>query len=201
MTEGTYSLSDIAAATGRNGGVFGGNDSWFFILFLLLMGGGAYGYGANAYANGVVTRAEVQDGFNVNRIDNGISSLKDNVNSATYALNNSVRDGFAASTLAMTNGFNSVNSNIASLSSQMQTSCCDLKTTIHAEGEATRALIRENTIQELRDKIAEKDQELQSAQLTLANTVQTQNILGSLGTYYQNPSYSPNRCGCNCGNF
>ena len=32
--------------------------------------------------------------------------------------------------------------------------CCDLKTSIHSEGEATRALIQANTIQELRDRLA-----------------------------------------------
>ena len=32
--------------------------------------------------------------------------------------------------------------------------CCDLKTAIHAEGEATRGLIQANTIQDLRDRLA-----------------------------------------------
>lgn len=36
---------------------------------------------------------------------------------------------------------------------QMAQCCCDLKTAIHAEGEATRGLIQENIIAELRDRI------------------------------------------------
>lgn len=40
------------------------------------------------------------------------------------------------------------------LQAQMAQCCCDLKTAVHAEGEATRALITENTIQELRDRLA-----------------------------------------------
>lgn len=193
MAEGmSYSLSDIAALMqNKSDGLFGGNGNGFIILilFLLMMGGGAWG-GNNAYAHGL-TRAEVQDGFNFNQLENGIARINDKICESTFALNNSVKDGFATSTLAMTNGFNSVTSGIANLGYQTQQCCCDLKTAIHAEGEATRALITENEVQRLRT-------DLQSAQLTLANAAQTQNILGSLGTYYTNPGYSPTR-GCGCG--
>lgn len=195
MTEmSSYSLSDIASILNRNeGGLFGGNGTGFIILilFLLMMGGGAWG--GNAYAQGSLTRAEVQDGFNFNQLENGIARISDKICDSTYALNTSIRDGFANTTLAMTNGFNSVNSNINGFANQMALSCCDLKTAIHAEGEATRALITENEVQRLRT-------DLQSAQLTLANVSQTQNILGHLGTYYTNPAYSP-QCGCGCGGY
>ena len=66
---------------------------------------------------------------------------------------------------------------------------------IHTEGEETRKLITGNTIQNLRDKLSEKDSELQSAQLTLANSVQTNNILNTLGRFVP---YSG--CGSVCGN-
>lgn len=39
------------------------------------------------------------------------------------------------------------------IQAQMAQCCCDLKTAIHAEGESTRALITENTIQDLRDRL------------------------------------------------
>lgn len=39
------------------------------------------------------------------------------------------------------------------LGSKMAECCCDMKTAIHADGEATRTLIQENTIQGLRDQI------------------------------------------------
>lgn len=55
-----------------------------------------------------------------------------------------------------------------------QDACCsDLKTAIHAEGEATRALINANTMQELRDN-------LQAAQLQLGNLSQTQTLLAAI---------------------
>lgn len=51
--------------------------------------------------------------------------------------------------------------------------CCDLKTAIHAEAEATRQLINQNTMQELRDN-------LQAAQLQLGNLSQTQTLINAL---------------------
>lgn len=40
------------------------------------------------------------------------------------------------------------------LGSQIANCCCELKTAIHAEGEATRGLMQANTIQDLRDRLA-----------------------------------------------
>lgn len=52
------------------------------------------------------------------------------------------------------------------LSSQMAQSCCDLKTAIHAEGEATRDLITQNTIQDLRDRLSLANNTIASQTLT-----------------------------------
>lgn len=67
---------------------------------------------------------------------------------------------------------------------QMSQCCCDLKTTIHSESEATRALITQNRISDLQDQLAQERE-------ALSNAVQTQNILGALGKYYTNPSINP----------
>ena len=71
MAEGNgYSLADIAAAMGGNGGFSGMGGSWLAILFLLvLMGGnGGFGWGNNGFANAIgyenlATSNEVQRGF------------------------------------------------------------------------------------------------------------------------------------------
>lgn len=80
-----------------------------------------------------------------------------------------------------------INANTISQNAMMQNCCCELKTAIHAEGEATRALIQNNTIQELRDKIADKDRELLATGLSYGNTITANNteerILGKLGKY------------------
>ena len=45
---------------------------------------------------------------------------------------------------------------------------CEVTTAIHAEGEATRALITQNTIQELRDKLEDRDRALQAANFQIS---------------------------------
>lgn len=71
MAEGNgYSLADIAAAMGGNGGFGGGmGGSWLAILFLIILFGGNGGWGNNnAFANAIgyenlATSNEVQRGF------------------------------------------------------------------------------------------------------------------------------------------
>ena len=52
---------------------------------------------------------------------------------------------------------------------------CEITTAIHAEGEATRALINQNTMQDLRDRLAEKDKD--NLQLQFQTSQQAQNML------------------------
>lgn len=70
MAEGSgYSLADIAAAMGGNGGFGGMGGSWLAILFLIILFGGNGGWGNNnAFANAIgyenlATSNEVQRGF------------------------------------------------------------------------------------------------------------------------------------------
>ena len=79
--------------------------------------------------------------------------------------------------------------------------CCDLKTAIHAEAEATRALINNNTMQELRDKLADRDRDLQTANFQLSQQAQSANIIGTLRPFPQ-PAYitcSPYQSAQVCG--
>lgn len=47
------------------------------------------------------------------------------------------------------------------MQAQMAQCCCDIKETILADGQATRQLMQDNTIQNLRDKLADRDRDLQ----------------------------------------
>ena len=69
------------------------------------------------------------------------------------------------------------------MQAQMADYCCSLKTAIHAEGEETRALITQNRIADLQDQ-------LETAKTAVANSVQTQNILNSLGRYVPYSGYT-----------
>lgn len=101
-----YSLSDIRAATGgnNNGGLFGGGDiGAILVLFFLwaMMGngfgngfGGGFGNGGGAGFQGYATRADINEGFALNGITNGITAIQQGICDSTYALNNSINGGF-----------------------------------------------------------------------------------------------------------
>ena len=56
----------------------------------------------------------------------------------------------------------------------------DITTAIHAEGEATRALINATTMQELRDKLADKDRELLTANFQLSQQAQNAYLINEI---------------------
>ena len=176
-----------------------GNGIVILLLFFLMFGwnnGGGFGFG-NAAAQGSLTRAELADGFNINEIQRNQSDIKE----AICATNNNIMQSRYDTLL----GQNALGAQIAqnrydaalqaqNVQSQMASCCCDIKTALHAEGEATRALIQQNTIQELRDN-------LQAAQLTLGNAAQTQNLLSQMGRWVANAPVANvyGGCGCGCG--
>ena len=57
---------------------------------------------------------------------------------------------------------------------------CEIATAIHSEGEATRALITENAIQALRDKLADKDRDILYANLQLSQKEQNETLIDVL---------------------
>lgn len=90
------------------------------------------------------------------------------------------------------------NRNIDAVRAENYKNTCEITTAIHAEAEATRALMTANVMQELRDQ-------LQAAQLQLGNLSQTQNIINAVRPFPQpayitcSPYTSANGFGCNNG--
>lgn len=187
--DGRYSLSDVAAVIGNNGGCNGGwGNGWggewsMFIIFLLIFGwagngwGGGFGGFGGAGASGVLTRAEMYDGFNNQTVTRKLDGITQGI-----------CDGFYAQSNALQNGFCNVSREIAENRAAQQQCCCELKTAIHAEGEATRALINQNTMQNLRDKLSDKDRELQTANFQLSQQAQSANLIQTLRPFPQ-PAY------------
>jgi hypothetical protein len=144
-----YSLSDIAAATGRDG-MFGG-DSWAWIILVLLLGGGAgFGYGRDGR---VATVEDVNNSANFTRLENQVRMNENTIQQGFTNTFNGICDlGYKElqnfSTLRYDNAIGQ-----KELSAQLAECCCKTQTAIHAEGEATRALIQENKIEALRDKV------------------------------------------------
>jgi hypothetical protein len=73
-----YSLSDIAAVTGNNGGRNSngwGDDAWWIILLFLFAGGWGNGNGFGGNGGGTV-REEVSYGFDMNGLENGVRGIQ-----------------------------------------------------------------------------------------------------------------------------
>lgn len=64
-----YSLSDIAAATGKEG--FGMSGGWIFLILIFALMGGGFGFNRNQAA----TTEEVAAGFNFNGINQKLNEL------------------------------------------------------------------------------------------------------------------------------
>lgn len=223
------SVADALALQDRNNdGMFGGNGSWvFFLFFLLAWGGNGFGgFGGNA-AQGALTRAELYDGLSYNQIDNGIRSIQNGLCDGFYAQNTTMLQGFNGIQRDLCTGFNAVSAGIAENRFAAQQCCCEtnrnidavryenakntceITSAIHAEGEATRALINANTMQDLRDRLEAKNQELMTANFQLSQQAQSANLINELRpcarpayitcSPYQAASYPYGNGYCNSG--
>lgn len=208
----------------QNDSFFGGDGFWGIIVlfFIFAMFGGGGLWGNNNGLQGALTRGEMADGFNTAQILRNQSDITRD----QFGLQRDVLENrFTAQQCCcqtqqniMQNRYDAALGNAATqreildnryntalgfqaVQAQNSECCCDIKTAIHAEGEATRALINANTMQELRDN-------LQAAQLQLGTLSQTNTLLSAINKVpvpayltcspYEttcNP-YTGNGCGC-----
>ena len=187
----------------------GGMNGWFWIIILLFFRNGNYGgYGESPLISEEFIKRDI---FNTNQ----------NVSTTSCQTQRDVLENRYTNQLCCCNtqkeilenryntslGFAGVQKDILlgnqNLQSQMASCCCDLRTAIHAEGEATRGLIQSNLIQDLRDRLSASQRETDTANLALQNNAQTQTILNNLGRYVTNPyvPYNYGYCGYNCSNI
>ena len=107
-------------------------------------------------------------------------------------------NGFNGIQRDLCQGFNAVNNGISENRFAQQQCCCqiergidgvnynnarntcDITSAIHAEGEATRALINANTVQELRDRLEQRDREIMSRDFQLSQLSQNQTIIHAI---------------------
>ena len=160
-----YSLADIRAATGAEENGWGGGGAWWIIilfLFMFGMGGGGWGWGNRG--NDALTRAEMQQGFDTQEITRKLDGLSYGMCDGFYAQNTTMLNGFAGVTSAVRDAQFAAqqcccetNRNIDSVRYDAQKNTCDMTTAIHAEGEATRALIQKNEMQNLRDRLQQME--------------------------------------------
>lgn len=218
-----YSLSDIAAVTDGKNDYDGMGGGWFWIVVLFLF---MFGFGRNGWNNngndGSLTRAELAEGFNFQDINSQLRGITNGICDGFYAQNTTMLQGFNDIQNNMCQGFNSVNSGISNLGYQIQNCCCEtnrnidavraenykntceITTAVHAEGEATRALINANTVQALRDKLADRDRDLLTANFQLSQQAQNATLINELRPCAKpayitcSPYSAANTCSCGC---
>ena len=135
---------------GGNGGFGGWGNDWMSWLLLFILFGG-YGYGGfgggfgggyggfnTPNAQGVITRADLNDGFALQGLQNGQTSIKDAVTNGFHGVDTAVCQlGYQTQ-----QGFNS-------LASQLASCCCETQNAIQGVRYdiATSAAATQNTIQ------------------------------------------------------
>lgn len=227
MAEGNgYSLADIAAAMGGNGGFGGMGGSWLTILFLIvLMGGnGGFGWGNNGFANAIgyenlATSNEVQRGFdNQNSMANQREIL-DAVNSGTAQSVAATNQVFHDLVGYVGDKYAELDRDVLGVSASIQQSianqnqcCCDTKMLIQETASQNRydSLLNTNAInattiaqtQKILDALAQNKisaLESQVADLRLANQMSNVVRYPNGWTYNAGPSPFCNCGGCGCG--
>ena len=168
--ENNYSLSDIAALNNGNG--FCGGSAWILIILFAMIfnGGGFFGnrggdYGAFASA---ASQQEILYGQRFSGLDNKLDRLGNGIADATYAITGNITGEGRA------------------LQMQIADCCCSTKEAIHAEGEATRAMLQQSKIESLQAQVNQLNLQQQ-----LCGVVRYPNSMSF------NAGPSPF---CNCGN-
>ena len=139
-SEGGLSASDVALLTGNNNG-FGGNgdNAWWIILFLI------FGWGRNGFGGGYGGGSGAADNYvlatDFATIERKLDSVNSGICDATFALNNTMTNGFANTQQTLCQGFSGVNQAISNsafnterglwnLSSQFADCCCQTQRAI-----------------------------------------------------------------------
>lgn len=213
MMEGTgYSLADIKAVTDNDG--FGaGMGGWFWILILFLFRG--WGYGGGQESPLISEEFIKRDIFNTNQnVSTTACQTQRDVLESKYTnqlglqnLQAQMAECCCGTQKEIIQSRYDAALQAQAMQAQLSNCCCDLKTAIHAEGEATRALIQANTIQDLRDKVADRDRDLMTANFQISQAAQSANIIDTVRPFpqpayitcspYVTYGYGACCCGCN----
>lgn len=205
-----FLLGMLAGDKDKDRGFMGGENLLVILLFLMF-GRNGFGFGggsADPGLQGIATRADINEGFALNGLENGIRGLQNGLCDSTFALNN-----------AITSGFHGVDMGFSGLQAQLASCCCDIERSIDgvnynlatqscatqnviqgaardiiaSQAAGTQRivdLITENQMADLRTRLAQAE-----GQLSQAN--QTANIVAALKAPCPVPAYqvpNPNCC-------
>lgn len=220
------SAADVMALTKDGGASSQWDNPFIYLVWLALLGGGGLfgGWGGNYGGNspsveGSLTRSALYEANNSQDMFRNFGELAGELSNfervATDSWGNiryDMLDGFcglgqqiAENRYAQQLANCGIERNIDSVKAEAYKNTCEITTAIHDEAEATRALITANTMQDLRDKLADRDRQLQAANFEISQQTQTASIIDNLRPVSR-PAYitcSPyasvnNGCGCGC---
>lgn len=199
MTEG-LSAADVLALSGNENSWT--NNPFIYLVWLALLGGNGNGWfgggGNNNATRDLITSTDLQNAI---VSGNNMQDIFRNFGELTANLDGFERDatanwnGIRYDTLAGLNGVSTqilenrfanqtmncqTNRNIDSVKSEAYQNTCEITNAIHQEGQATRALIEANTIQALRDKLEDKDRQLQTVSFQLSQVDQNAYLINAL---------------------
>ena len=189
MNEG-LTASDVLALTRNNNEDSMWNNPFIYLVWLAVLGnGGLFGNRGvgDAAVQGAITRSDLFEGFNTQDINNQLRGITNGLCDGFYAINNGLKDGFygikgalAENRFAAQNCCCETNRNIDAVRYEGSQNTCAITNAIHAEGEATRALINSNVMQELRDKLEARDRDVLVRDFQISQLAQSANLVNEL---------------------
>ena len=139
-SDGALSPSDVALITGNTGNNcnngWGENGAWWIILFLI------FGWGRNGYGSFGGNSGGAADNYvlasDFAQIDRKLDTISNGICDSTFALNNTMTNGFAATQQTLCQGFSGINQaintngyetrlGINGLEASLANCCCDLR--------------------------------------------------------------------------
>ena len=209
MNEG-LTASDVLALTRNDENEMWNNPFIYLVWLAVLGGGGLFGGNRTAELQNAVTRSDLFEGFNNQDVNGQLRGIANGICDGFYAINSGLKDGFygiqgalAENRFAQQSCCCETNRNIDAVRYEGAQNTCAITNAIHAEGEATRALINANTMQDLRDKLEARDRDIMVRDFQLSQLSQTANLVSELRPCAK-PAYitcSPYTTAGTCGAF
>ncbi len=175
--DGTTMLVQPAYGGYGNGGGFGfgGDNAWWIVLFLIF-GWGRNGNGGGFGGENGGVGSEVQRGFDHSAVVTKLDGITTGIADATYALNNTMTNGFHGVDTAICNLGYQTQAGFNALGAQMASCCCETQRQIERGFCDTQNSINASTQQILnfltQDKIATLTAENQSLKFQASQTAQ-----------------------------
>lgn len=198
--ETDYSLSDISAVTGSG---LGGNSIVTLLLLFALISGG-FGFGNRSDYGTYATAASQQDilfGQKFSDLDNKIDRLGNGIADATFALNNSIKDGNSAVAGRIVDEGRAMQTQLADCCCTTQRNIDSVRFDMSNYASAIQANDTANT-QKILDAISQNKIETLQGRI---NQLELQSAMCGVVRYPNTMAYnaggSPFCSGCGCGNI